>query len=238
MKSHELTISGSLWPIPLGRWAASVRAGGPDGRGDLWHQRPGKSGGLAVGRAKPWRNHGTLFENIIGNPWTTFIFMFLCCEFHCFVFGDHRFLNFSFLKRGIPQEVGSRKVFGKRTKGSTGDVWQTNMNQPYGTCWVWFIGMITTYIIGYDMLIMHQQTIIFWISCDEQYPKRKKMGRKMEETSKEHWKPSNTSRKPRHVDSAIPKAVLLHCSCRLLFFPRFFWIYVTACNDMFVIWCS
>jgi len=39
--------------------------------------------------------------------------------------------------------------------------------------------------IGYDMLIMHQQTIIFWISCDEQYPKRKKMGRKMEETSKE-----------------------------------------------------
>lgn len=149
-------------------------------------------------------------------------------------FGDHRYLNVSFLKRGIPQELGSRKVFGKRTKGSTGDVWQTNMNQPYGTCWVWFIGMITTYKIGYDMLIMHQQTIIFWISCDEQCLKRKKMGRKMEETSKEHWKTSNTSRKPRHVDSAIPKAVLLHCSCRLLFFPRFFWIYVTACNDMFV----
>lgn len=239
MKSHELTISGGLWPIPLGRWAASVRAGGPDGRGDLWHQRPGKSGALAAGRAKPWRNNGSFVWEHHRKPMNNIYFYVFMWWISLFLFfGDHRYLNFSFLKRGIPQELGSRKVFGKCTKGSTGDVWQTNMNQPYGTCWVWFIGMITTYIIGYDMLIMHQQSIIFWKSCDEQYPKRKKMGRKMEETSKEHWKTLNTSRKPRHVDSAIPKAVLLHCSCRLLFFPRFFWIYVTACNDMFVKWCG
>ena len=117
MKSHELTISGSLWPIPLGRWAASVRAGGPDGRGDLWHQRPGKSGGLAVGRAKPWRNHGTLFENIIGNPWTTFIFMFLCCEFHCFVFWWSSLFEFLLFEAWDSSGSGLQKSVWKTYQG-------------------------------------------------------------------------------------------------------------------------